>query len=80
MGLFSMVTLWTHKLQQQQGIEAQCSAWYQKLHPTFSDALALVREQLWGKQQFLTSRSEAEVKYLNQPLIEHLYTMMARTA
>lgn len=80
MGLFSIVTLWADKLQQQQGIEAQRSAWYQKVNPTFSDALALVRQQLWAKQQFLTSPPEAEVKYLNEPLIQHLYTMMARAA
>ena len=55
MGLFSIVTLWANKLQHQQGIEAQRSAWYQKVNPTFSDALALVREQLWDKQQFLTA-------------------------
>ena len=80
MGLFSLVTLWSNQLQNQQYIEAQRSAWYQKVNPTFSDAIALVREQLWGKQQFLTSPSEAEVKYLNQPLIQHLCAMMARAA
>lgn len=80
MTLFSLVTLWTDKLQPRQGIEAQCSAWYQKVNPTFSDALALVREQLWAKQQFLTSPPEAEVDNLNHPLIQHLYTMMARAA
>lgn len=80
MGLFSIVTLWTDKLQEQKNIEAKQSAWYQKQHPTFSDALALVREQLWNKQQFLTSQSEAKVIYLNQPLIRHLCAMMSRAA
>ena len=80
MGLFSLVTLWADQLQKQQGIEAQRSAWYQKVNPTFSDALALVRRQLWNKQQFLTSPPEAEVNNLNHPLIQHLYTMMARAA
>ena len=80
MGLFSLVTLWANKLQQRQGIEAQRSAWYQKVNPTFSDALALVREQLWGKQQFLTSLFRPEVDYLNQPLIQHLCAMMTRAA
>ncbi len=80
MGLFSIVTLWADKLQQQRGIEAQQSAWYQKVNPTFSDALALVREQLWAKQQFLTSPPEAEIKYLNEPLMQHLCAMMARAA
>lgn len=79
-GLFSIVALWTDKLQQQQGIEAQRSAWYQKVNPTFSDAVALVRQQLWAKQQFLTSLPEAEVNYLNQPLIQHLCAMMTRAA
>jgi len=55
MGLFSLVTLWSHHLQQQQVIEAQCSAWYKKANPTFSDAIALVRQQLWGEQQFSTA-------------------------
>ena len=80
MGLFSLVTLWTHKLQQQQGIKAQRSAWYQKRNPTFSDALALVREQLWAKQEFLTSNSTGHVGNLNLPLIKHLYTMISRAA
>ena len=80
MGLFSLVTLWANKLQQRQGIEAQRSAWYQKVNPTFWDALALVREQLWAKQQFLTSPPEAEVKYLNEPLIRHLCAMIVRAA
>ena len=80
MGLFSIVTLRTHKLQQQQGIETQRSVWYQKMIPTFSDVLALVRKQLWGKQQFLSSPFQAEVDYLNQPLIQHLCTMIAKAA
>jgi hypothetical protein len=80
MGLFSMVTLWTHKLQQQQGIEAKSSAWYIKRYPTFSDAMALVRQQLWQAQEFSTSQFETEVKNLNEPLIRHLCNMMARAA
>lgn len=80
MGLFSLVTLWADKLQQQQGIEARRSAWYLKKHPTFSDAMALVRQRIWSKQKFLTSVSQIEVNNLNEPLINHLYTMLARAA
>ncbi|MFP4097061.1 MAG: transposase [Cyclobacteriaceae bacterium] len=61
MGLFSIVTLWTHKLQQQQGIEAKRSAWYIKKYPAFSDALALVRKQLWQAQKFSTSQLKTDV-------------------
>ncbi len=64
MGLFSLVNLWADKLQKQQGIEAQCSAWYLKKHPTFSDAIALVRQRIWSKQKFLTSSSQTEVNNL----------------
>lgn len=80
MGLFSMVTLWAHELQQHQGIEVKNSAWYAKKHPTFSDAMALVRQQLWQAQEFSTSKFETEVKNLNEPLIQHLCAMMARAA
>jgi len=80
MGLFSIVTLWADKLQLQQGIKAQSSAWYAKKHPTFSDAIALVRQQLWQAQQFSTSPTKAEVDNLNEPLIRHLCAMMARAA
>ena len=80
MGLFSIVTLWAHKLQYKQGIEAKSSAWYIKRDPTFSDALALVRKQLWQAQKFSTSQSITEVDNLNEPLIRHLCAMMARAA
>ena len=80
MGLFSIVTLWAHKLQRQHGIVAQRSAWYQKQHPTFSDAIALVRKQLWQRQQFSTSPLQAQVNNLNEPLIQHLCAMIARAA
>lgn len=80
MGLFSIVTLWADKLQQQQGIEAQSSAWYFKKYPTFSDAIALVRQQIWQDQKFSTSPLKVEVNNLNEPLIRHLCAMMARAA
>lgn len=80
MGLFSIVTLWANKIQQLQGIEAHCSAWYQKQHPSFSDALALVRQQLWQAQKLSTSPAKTEVNNLNDPLFRHLCNMMARAA
>jgi hypothetical protein len=27
------------------------AAWYQKRHPTFADALALVRKELWAQEE-----------------------------
>lgn len=80
MGLFSIVTLWTEELQQQQEVEVKSSAWYIKRNPTFSDALASVRKQIWEVQKFSTSPSKTEVNNLNEPLIKHLCAMMARAA
>jgi hypothetical protein len=80
MGLLSIVTLWAHQLQKQKGMKAQTSAWYQKEYPTFSDAIALVRQQIWQSQKFLTSSHPTEVNNLNQLLIDHLCSIGARDA
>lgn len=63
MGLFSIVTLWTHELQEQKGIDVQSSAWYRKVYPTFSDAIAAVRQQIWQNQKYLTSGKMEDVNY-----------------
>ena len=49
LGLFSWVTLAAHALHSSAcPVVARQSAWYTKSLPTFSDALALVRQQLWS--------------------------------
>jgi hypothetical protein len=40
---------------------------YEKKHPTFSDALALVRKELWAQEQVTFCRSEAETEMLKVP-------------
>jgi hypothetical protein len=47
LGLFSLITLLAHQLLQGQALAVRQAAWYQKALPTFSDTLALVRQQLW---------------------------------
>ena len=47
LGLFSLVTLWAYQLTIQKPFPVRQSAWYTKEEPTFSDALALVRRQIW---------------------------------
>lgn len=46
-GLFSIVTLVAHDLSQHEGFSPRRAAWYFKPLPTFSDALATLRERLW---------------------------------
>lgn len=63
LGLFSWITLLAHALQLAgQTLMSRQSAWYRKSLPTFSDALALVRFQLWAcLPTFLTSGSEPDM-------------------
>jgi hypothetical protein len=50
LAVFSLVALFAHqRMTQGSGIVRQ-TAWYDKKHPTFSDALALVRRELWSQQ------------------------------
>jgi hypothetical protein len=46
LGLFSLVTLLAHHRMGQTARAVRQAAWYHKAHPTFADALALVRREL----------------------------------
>jgi len=62
LGLDSQVTLWAHGLMRipNTAVRPHPAAWYNKLQPTFSDAIAAVRRVLWSPQDFSMSRSCAE--------------------
>lgn len=47
LGLFSLVTLWANTLYATRAPVVRTASWYQKPLPTFSDALAAIRRQLW---------------------------------
>ncbi len=47
LGLFSLVTLWAHREMSRTGTLVRQAAWYPKPLPTFSDAFALVRRELY---------------------------------
>jgi hypothetical protein len=55
LGLFSMVTLLANLHTHKQKLPVQQAAWYPKKLPTFSDALALVKEMLFVQHLFPTS-------------------------
>lgn len=54
-GLFSLVTLLADRQAAQGTLQPAQTAWYHKTAPTFSDALAAVRRQLWEHLVFYTS-------------------------
>lgn len=61
LALFSMVTLLAERLHHQKKLLIATAAWYRKPHPTFSDALASVRQHLWQKSNFYMSYAEADM-------------------
>jgi len=52
LGLFSLVTLLAHQHIRRRKLPIRQTAWYHKTQPTFSDALALVRRQIWQQECF----------------------------
>ena len=50
LGLFSLVTLFAHRRKARISNAVRRAAWYDKPYPTFSDALALVRRELWAQE------------------------------
>jgi len=70
LGLFSLVTLWAHQLQQRQGLPVRRAAWYRKRRPTFSDAIAAVRRELWKAVAFTTCPPHSDIQKVQQALLE----------
>ena len=58
LGLFSVVRLFAHRHMAKSMNTVRQTAWYRKSHPTFSDALALVRRQLWAQEATFCGSSE----------------------
>jgi hypothetical protein len=74
LGLFSLVTLFAHRRMVQEGSSTvRRAAWYDKSRPTFTDALALVRKELWAQEEtFRGSLSDSETVKVPRAFIERL--------
>jgi DDE superfamily endonuclease len=72
LGLFSLVTLLAHHRMGQTAGAVRQAAWYHKAHPTFSDALALVRKELWAQASFYGSSREVGMVKVPRALVERL--------
>jgi hypothetical protein len=72
LGLFSLVTLLanTHALKSK--IPIRQAAWYCKPLPTFSDALALVRQEVWQHHIFQLSDKRFDVRKLQPEVLNYL--------
>jgi hypothetical protein len=73
LGLFSVVALLAHRyMAKGEGIVRR-AAWYDKSCPTFSDALAVVRRQLWAQEEtFCGSAQENDMVKVPREFVERL--------
>jgi hypothetical protein len=67
LGLFSIITLLANLHARYQKLPIQQSAWYPKKLPTFSDALALVKETLFMQHYFATSLFHTNIRKPQPP-------------
>jgi DDE superfamily endonuclease len=73
LGLFSLVTLFAHRQMAQEGSRTiRRAAWYDKSRPTFTDALALVRKELWTCTTFRGSLSYLDTVKVPRAFMERL--------
>ena len=70
LALFSLVTLLAHQQADGQPLLVRQAAWYVKVQPTFSDALASVRRQLWNHSLLCTCSVKTDIQELQQALME----------
>src|SRR5262249_42776814 len=71
-GLYSVVTLMTNALLQSEARVVRTAAWYAKARPTFADAIAVVRRELWRACYFSRSEVNPEVIEIPRSLFERL--------
>jgi hypothetical protein len=70
LGLFSLVTVLAHQRACRKQLPMRQTAWYIKPQPTFSDALAVVRQSLWCHVDLSLSPKWADREKLSPKLLE----------
>jgi len=70
LSLYSLMTLNAHLLIAKGMTCVRSTAWYRKTRPTFADALAMVRRQLWDQLHFSTSPQDTDMIKMPRALFE----------
>src|SRR3954468_6863108 len=78
LGLFSLVAVWAAEIRARRGLPLDAAYWYPKRAPTFSDALAAVRAELWRAEAFTPSRSDPEGTKIPAGLLDRLLLVACR--
>ena len=73
LGLFWLVTLFADRqMREAAGALRRQAAWYRKRHPTFADALAVVRKELWAGATFYGSPAQRDTIKVPRAFVERL--------
>jgi hypothetical protein len=80
LGLFSIITLWTHDLSKSRKIKPKTAAWYPKAVLTFSDAIAAVRREIWRHQISFMSRPRRDSIEIPRHIWERMENALAYAA
>jgi hypothetical protein len=72
LGLFSLITLLAHWQMPRPVRVVRQATWYHKRDPTFADALASVRRDIWQHQAFSISPCTGEIVELPRAVVERL--------
>ncbi len=78
-GLFSFVTLMADQLQRQSRFKIRQAAWYSKSLPTFADAIAWVRSELWVST-FSMSHDSPEMVKVPRSLLNRMTDVLTYAA
>ena len=79
-GLFSLITLWADDLYATHAPAPRAASWYPKPLPTFSDALAAVRRELWTARNFETSSQPRDIVKVSEGALNRLISIACYAA
>jgi hypothetical protein len=80
LALFSLVTVMAHESLDGGVLPVRSAAWYHKTTPTFADALAFVRGQIWSETRFSMSFARYDMIEIPRAMFQHVTETLAYAA
>jgi hypothetical protein len=80
LGLFSVISLWYSQTFTKHSPHISQESWYHKNEPTFSDALYMIRYDIWHKSIFHMSIKNNDTIKLSVPFVKFITNYLARAA
>jgi len=74
-GLFSLITCAATQFHCKEELTLKSSSWYNKSEITFSDLMAVMRRNIWGRK-YIKSRNSPEQKLFSQDDIQVLMNQL----